>query len=245
MSAMWVLVPGCATFLLKIKQFPFSCRLVKWFTFLKIAQNQFKTLLKMSIVLASIVPTERNANSWCLEGCVTTPRSIYACRKCGAWLFAHKVPFVLQENVKTTETDKTRFFFARKRWTWYPTNNCYIMSHFNQPNIERKNCVWTTKYKSLLEMCIVHHVETKSVFTHQPIKWLNSTTVKSEKACCNVLNNTFKDQKPTVILSGGDDTHCFARKTSHNYKKEKPSPFLKKFLRQSQPSTSEPQPKKG
>ena len=52
----------CAIFLLKIKQIPFSCRMVKGFTVLKRAQNQFKMLLEMSIVLASIVPTERNAN---------------------------------------------------------------------------------------------------------------------------------------------------------------------------------------
>ena len=51
----------CALFILEIKQISFSCRLVKGFTFLKRAQNQFKMLLEMSIVLASIVPTERNA----------------------------------------------------------------------------------------------------------------------------------------------------------------------------------------
>ena len=50
-----------------------------------------------------------------IGGYVTTPRSIYACGKSGAWLFAHKVPFLLQEHVKTTKTDKTRLFFARKR----------------------------------------------------------------------------------------------------------------------------------
>ena len=55
------------------------------------------------------------------------------------------------------------------------------MSHFNQPNIERKNCVRTTKYRRLLEMCTVQHVETKSVFTFQPIKRLASTTVESAK----------------------------------------------------------------
>ena len=43
-------------------------------------------------------------------------------------------------------------------------------------------------------------------------------------------------------MIGGDGSHCFARKTSRDY--EKPSPFLKKFLRQSQPSTSEREPKK-
>ena len=50
-----------------------------------------------------------------LGGYVTTPRSIYACGNCGAWLFVHKVPFMLQEHVKTTKTDKTPFFSARKR----------------------------------------------------------------------------------------------------------------------------------
>ena len=65
---------------------------------------------------------------------------------------------------------------------------------------------------------------------------------KKCKACCLVLNIPFKDQKPTIMLFGGDGTHCFARKTSSNY--EKPSPILVKFLRQSKPSTSEPVPKK-
>ena len=116
-----------------------------------------------------------------LSGYVTTPRSNSACGKCLLSLFVHKVPFMLQELVKTTNTDKTRFLFARKRWTWYPTNNYYLMSHFNQPIIERKNCVWTTKYERLSEMCIVQHVEMKSVFTFQPIQRLVSTTVKSAK----------------------------------------------------------------
>ena len=66
---------------------------------------------------------------------------------------------------------------------------------------------------------------------------------KKCKACCSVLNIPFKDQKPTIMMFGFDGTHCFPRKTSRDYIKEKPSPFLKKFLRQSQPSTSEPEPK--
>ena len=50
-----------------------------------------------------------------IAGYVTTPRSICGCGKCGAWSFVHKIPFMLQELVTTKETDKTRFFFARKR----------------------------------------------------------------------------------------------------------------------------------
>ena len=52
-----------------------------------------------------------------IGGYVTIPGSIFGCGKCGAWLFVHKVPFTLQEHVKTTKTDKLRFFFARKDGT--------------------------------------------------------------------------------------------------------------------------------
>ena len=52
----------CAIFLLKIKQTPFSCRLVQGFTFLKRVQNQYNILLAICFVLVSIVSTERNAN---------------------------------------------------------------------------------------------------------------------------------------------------------------------------------------
>ena len=55
------------------------------------------------------------------------------------------------------------------------------MSHLNQPNVETKNCVWTTKYERLPEMCFVQHVKMKSVFTFQPTKRLVSTTLKSAK----------------------------------------------------------------
>ena len=65
-----------------------------------------------------------------------------------------------------------------------------------------------------------------------------------------VLFQPTKHRKKEVCVENqvqgsiGDGTKCFARKTSHNYEKEKPSPFLKKLLRQSQPSTSEDEPKK-
>ena len=72
-------------------------------------------------------------------------------------------------------------------------------------------------------------------------KRLVCTTVKSAKPA--VLNIPTKDQKRTIMLFGGDGTHCFARKMNRDYGKRKPSPFLKKFLRQSQPSSSEPEPK--
>ena len=55
-----------------------------------------------------------------IGGYVTTPRSIYGCGNCGAWLFVQKIPFMLQEHVKTTKTDKTHFF-AKKDGTQQTT----------------------------------------------------------------------------------------------------------------------------
>ena len=73
-------------------------------------------------------------------------------------------------------------------------------------------------------MCIVPHVETKSVFTFQPIKRLVSTTVNKKcKTYCNVLKIPLKEQNPTFMLFGGDGTHCFAKKSSRD--NERPSLF--------------------
>ena len=44
---------------------------------------------------------------------------------------------------------------------------------------------------------------------------------KKCKACCHVLNVPVKHQKPTFMLFGGNGTHCFARKSSREYEKEK------------------------
>ena len=62
------------------------------------------------------------------------------------------------------------------------------MSHFNQPNIERKNCVRSTKWKRLLEMCFVPHVKMNSVFTFQSKKRLVSTQT-SYSLFLNSFNN--------------------------------------------------------
>ena len=101
----------CVIFLLKIKQFPFSCRLVKGFRFLKSAKS-FQDVIGDVYCPGKYCSNKEKCES--LGGYVTTPRSIYGCGNFGAWLLVHKVPFMLQEHVKTTKRDKTRFFFAKK-----------------------------------------------------------------------------------------------------------------------------------
>ena len=102
----------CAIFLLKIKQILFSCRLVQGFY---IFEENPKSI--QDVIGDVFCPGKYCLNTEkCISigGYVTTPRSIYGCDNCGAWLFVHKVPFKIQEHVKTTKTDKTRFFFAKK-----------------------------------------------------------------------------------------------------------------------------------
>ena len=141
-------------------------------------------------------------------------------------MFVHKVPFTLQEHVKTTKTDKTRFFLLKK------------MLHDKQ--LFNKVPFQSTKNRKK-ELCVdnIKTIGDVNCPTCRNEKCVHISTIKTTsfydcnkcKACCKVLKIPFGDQKPTIMLFGGDGTHCFARKTSRDY--EKPSPFLKKFLRQS------------
>ena len=76
-----------------------------------------------------------------LDCYVTTPRSIYGCGKCGAWLFVHKVPFMLQEHVEATKTDKTRFFFAKKKMNLVPNKQLLPNVPFQSTNRKKELCV--------------------------------------------------------------------------------------------------------
>ena len=65
------------------------------------------------------------------------------------------------------------------------------------------------------------------------------------KVCYHVLNIPFKDQKPTIMLFGGDGTHCFVWKNERRFATSgKPSPILKKLFCRSQSSTPELEPAK-
>ena len=101
----------CAIFFLKIKQIPFSCRLVKGFTFLKSPKSIQDDIGDIYCPGKYCFNGEKCES---LDGYVITSRTVLVCGRCGAWLFVHKVLFKLQELVKTTKADKTRFFFAKK-----------------------------------------------------------------------------------------------------------------------------------
>ena len=228
----------CAIFLLKNKETPF---------FLSLGQGVYIFEERPKSV-QEVIGDVYCPGKYCLNtekcksigGYVTTPRSIYGCDNCGAWLFVHKVPFKLQEHVKTTKTDKTRFFFAKKKMLL--DKQLFVNVPFQSTKYGKIEWFVDIKVRETIgDVFCPTSTNGKGVYIST-----NETTsfydCKKCIACCHVLNIPFKDQKLTIMLFGGDGTHCFAKKTSRDY--EKPSPFLKKFLGQSQPSTSEPVPKK-
>ena len=106
--------------LCQVRNFPFEERTN--FFFLSLGQGVYiydESPKSVQDVVADVYCPGKycsNRQKWeSIGGCVTPPRSIFGCGNCGAWLFVHKVPFMLQEHVKTTKTDKTRFFCAIKR----------------------------------------------------------------------------------------------------------------------------------
>ena len=85
-----------------------------------------------------------------IVGYVTTPRSIYGCDNCGPWLFVHKSPLKLQEHVKTTKTDKTRFFFAKKMLADRQIIN-YVL--FQSTKYGKKECVDFIVRETIGDVC--------------------------------------------------------------------------------------------
>ena len=108
------------------------------------------------------------------------------------------------------------------------------MTHFNQPSIERKKICVNIKVRETIADVYFPTCKNEKCVYISTNKMNSFYDCKKCKACWNVMNFLFTDQKPTIMLFGGDGTHCFARKTSRVYEKEKPYPFLKKFLHQSQ-----------
>ena len=140
-----------------------------------------------------------------IGGYVSTQRSIHGCGKCGAWLFVHKVPFKLQEHVKTTKTDKTRFSLLKKM---LPNKQLLLNAPFQSTKFRKKELCVDNKVRKIIGdvYCPICRNE-KCVYNSTN----NTTSIydwKKCNACSNVLNSPFKDQKPTIMLFGGDGTHC-------------------------------------
>ena len=124
MSAMRVCVPGAQYSLWRANKFLFlvvwSGDLCFWRESKVNSRCYWRCLLSWQVLFQQ---TEMRISWWL---CNNSPRSIYDCGKCGAWLFVHKVPFMLQEHVKTTKTDRTRFFSAKKKMNLLPDTYLFI-----------------------------------------------------------------------------------------------------------------------
>ena len=108
--------PHCGS-VCQVRNIPFEVQTNSFFLSLGQGVNIFEESPKpVQVVIEDVYcPSKYCSNGEKCEslgGYVTIPRSFYACGKCGAWLFVHKVPFMLQEHVKTTKAEKNTFFLC-------------------------------------------------------------------------------------------------------------------------------------
>ena len=124
----------CAIILLRINRIPFLS-FCQWFYTFEESPKSIQDVIGDVYYLGKFCFNREKCES--LGGYITTPRSIYGCGKCGAWLFVHKVPIKLQEHVNTTKTDKTRFFFGINKMNLLPDKQLFIKlsSRNNSPPI--------------------------------------------------------------------------------------------------------------
>ena len=89
-----------------------------------------------------------------------------------------------------------------------PDKQLFIIVPFQSTKYTKKDLYLDNKVQETIgdEYCPTCRIE-KCVYLST-----NKTTsfydCKKCKACCQVLIIPFKDQKPTIMLFGGDGTHC-------------------------------------
>ena len=126
---------------------------------------------------------------------VTTLRSIYGCGNCGAWWLVHKVLFMLQENLKTTKTEKRRFFFAKKM-NLVPNKQMLLNVPFQSTNYRRKKfCVDNKVRQTNGEVYYRTSRNEKCVYfsTNKTISF-SFYHCKKSRTICHVLNISLKDK---------------------------------------------------
>ena len=143
--------------------------------------------------------------------------------------------------------DKNRqntFFLCQKKMNLVPNKQLLLNVRFQPTKYGKKElCVYNKLRETIGDVYCQTYRNEKCVYIST-----NETTsfydCKSGKPAATFWIFPWRTQNRHICCFFCDGTNCFARKTSRDYEKEKPSPFLKNFFRQSQPSTSEPEPKK-
>ena len=157
---------------------------------------------------------------------------------CGKILCSFYVTRTRKDNKKRQNT----FFLCQKKMNSVPNKQLLLNVPFQSTKYRKKELCMDNKVRETIGDVFCPTCRNEKCVYISTYKTTGFYDCRKCKACCIVLNIPFKNQKPTGMLFGGDGTHCFASKTSRDYEKGKPSPFLKKFIRQSQPSTSELEP---
>ena len=127
---------------------------------------------------------------------------------------------MLQEHVKTTKTDKTRFFFAKKKMNLLLNKQLLFNVPFQSTKYRKEQLCMDNKVQETIRDVYCPTCRNEKCVYISTNKTTSFYDCKKCKACCNALNIFFMDQKPTTMLFGGDGTHCFAKRRVATTKKK-------------------------
>ena len=140
------------------------------------------------------------------RSCLCSQNNLWLLEVCSVVAFL-EITFDIARAHKDSKNRWNMPSFWQNKWTCYLTSNSFLLFQFIQPNIGKKwsICMWTTKYKKLLEMYFSESVKMKSVYAFQLKSFLVSTTVKSARPAvvCSKVHSRNKSQHWLYLVEMG------------------------------------------
>ena len=115
---------------------------------------------------------------------------------------------------RARKDDKNRqntYFFCLKRMKVVPNKNLLLNVPFQSTRYRKKELCGDNKVRETIGDVYRPTCRNEKCVYISTNKTTSFYDCKNCKACCKILIIPFKDQKPTIMLFGGDGTHCFAR----------------------------------
>ena len=126
---------------------------------------------------------------------------------------------------KDDKNGQNTFFLCSKKMNLVPNKQLLLNVPFKLTKYRKKELFVDNKVRETIGDVHCPTCRNEKCVYISTSKTTSFYDCKKTKACCNVLNFPFRDQKPTFMLFGGDGTHCFGTKTSRDYEKKTISIF--------------------
>ena len=124
--------------------------------------------------------------------------------------------FYVTRTRKDNKNRQNTFFLCSKKMNLVPNKQLLLNVPFKLTKYRKKVLFVDNKVRETIGDVYCPTCRNEKCLYISTNKATSFYDCKKTKACCNVLNFPFRDQKPAFMLFGGGGTHCFARKTSRD-----------------------------